>query len=349
LIRTEFYSASAPQIWNAPPSFNPLPRVCQTAILRAIASRREKPFVTLNSFFMSNTTITAIPGLQVGHDTNAEARTGCTVVLTPAGATASVDVRGAAPGARETDLLRPENLVEKVHAILLTGGSAFGLAAADGVMRWLYERGHGFDAGVARVPIVPAAVLFDLAVGRNDVWPDADAGYRACEAASDAPVVPGRVGAGAGATVAKLMGPAGAQPGGLGSAMIPLPTGGSVGALVAVNAVGEIYNPATGEKVVAAGAGAMPGSNPMSGANTTLAVVATDVLLSKSQCLRVAQMAHDGFARTIKPSHTLYDGDTVFALSTGVAGPGDANLVGIFAAEAVAMAILSAFPHAPSS
>ncbi len=297
---------------------------------------------------MSNQTITAIPGLLVGHDTDEEARTGCTVALTPAGATASVDVRGAAPGTRETDLLRPGNLVEKVHGILITGGSAFGLAAADGVMRWLHERGHGFDAGVARVPIVPAAVLFDLAVGRSDVWPDADAGYRACQAASDAPVALGRVGAGTGATVAKLMGPAGAQPGGLGSAVIPLPTGGSVGALVAVNAVGEIYNPATGAKIVAAGGGA-PGGNPMAGTNTTLAVVATDVALTKAQCQRVAQMAHDGIARAIKPSHTLYDGDAIFALSTGAAGPGDPNMVGIFAAEAVAQAILSAFTAPPSS
>jgi L-aminopeptidase/D-esterase-like protein len=196
---------------------------------------------------------------------------------------------------------------------------------------------------VARVPIVPAAVLFDLAVGRNDVWPDADAGYRACQAASDAPVALGQVGAGTGSTVAKLLGPAGAQPGGLGSAVIPLPTGGSVGALVAVNAVGEIYDPATGEKVAAAGGGPMPEGWPIPGANTTLAVVATDVQLSKTQCQRVAQMAHDGFARAIKPSHTMYDGDTIFALSTGAAGPGDPNLVGIFAAEAIVQAILAVF------
>ena len=294
-----------------------------------------------------NSTITAIPGLMVGHDTDEQARTGCTVVLTPAGATASVDVRGAAPGTRETDLLRPENLVQQVHGILLAGGSAFGLAAADGVMRWLRERGHGFDAGVARVPIVPAAVLFDLTEGRNDVWPDADAGYRACQAASDAPVAVGRVGAGTGATVAKLLGPAGAQPGGIGSAVLPLPTGGHVGALVAVNAVGEIYNPATGQKIVAAGAsGPMPQGWPIPGGNTTLAVVATDVQLSKTQCLRVAQMAHDGFARAIRPSHTLYDGDTIFALSTGAAGPGDPNLVGVFAAEAIVQAILSLFSPA---
>ncbi len=292
---------------------------------------------------MTNATITAIPGVLVGHDTDIEARTGCTVLLTPQGATAAVDVRGAAPGTRETDLLRPENLVEKVHAILLTGGSAFGLAAATGVMRWLSERSYGFDTGVARVPIVPAAVLFDLAVGRHDVWPDADAGYRACEAASEASVTQGQIGAGAGATVAKLLGPAGAQPGGLGSALIPLPGGGMVGALVVVNAVGEIYNPATGEKLVAAGAGPRVEGWPIPGTNTTLAVVATDLQLNKSQCLRVAQMAHDGFARVIRPSHTLYDGDAIFALSTGSGGTGDANLVGIFAAEAIEQAILSIF------
>jgi L-aminopeptidase/D-esterase-like protein len=223
-----------------------------------------------------------------------------------------------------------------VHGILLAGGSAFGLDAATGVMRWLHERGYGFNAGVARVPIVPAAVLFDLAEGRSDVWPDADAGYRACEAATDAPVTLGRVGAGTGATVAKLLGPAGAQPGGLGSAVLSLPGGGRVGALVAVNAVGEIYNPETAEKIVTSGGGAMPEGWPVPGANTTLAVVATDLQLSKTQCLRVAQMAHDGFARAIKPSHTMYDGDTIFALSTGAAGPGDPNLVGIFAAEALA-------------
>ncbi|MCS7039957.1 MAG: P1 family peptidase, partial [Caldilineales bacterium] len=163
-----------------------------------------------------NDTITCLAGLWVGHDTNIEAATGCTVVLTPEGATAAVDVRGAAPGTRETDLLRPENLVEKVHAVLLTGGSAFGLAAADGVMRWLYERGYGFETPWARVPIVPAAVLFDLSEGRADVWPDAAAGYRACQAASADPVPQGRVGAGTGATVAKLYGPAGARPGGIG-------------------------------------------------------------------------------------------------------------------------------------
>ncbi|MDW8267952.1 MAG: P1 family peptidase [Anaerolineae bacterium] len=291
-----------------------------------------------------NDTITCLAGLWVGHDTNIEAATGCTVVLTPEGATAAVDVRGAAPGTRETDLLRPENLVEKVHAVLLTGGSAFGLAAADGVMRWLYERGYGFETPWARVPIVPAAVLFDLSEGRADVWPDAAAGYRACQAASADPVPQGRVGAGTGATVAKLYGPAGARPGGIGSAALPLPDGGWVAALVAVNAVGEIVDPATGRVVVAAvpPSADAPGPAPAFGQNTTIGVVATDRTLTKAQCLRVAQMAHDGLARTIRPSHTLYDGDTLFALSTGRGSVADANLVGVLAAEAVARAVLRA-------
>ena len=285
----------------------------------------------------------------MGHDTNREAHTGCTVILTPEGATAAVDVRGAAPGTRETDLLRPENLVQQIHAILLGGGSAFGLAAATGVVNWLYEQGFGLDTGVAKVPIVPAAVLFGLTEGRSDVWPDAAAGYRACENASDGRVEQGQVGAGTGATVAKMQGPLSAKPGGLGSAVLDLPTGGSVGAIVAVNALGEIVDPATGQKVVVAdqkaagaAAGDIPSGWPMPGQNTTIGVVATDLTLTKTQCLRVAQMAHDGFARAIRPSHTLYDGDTIFALSTGVGPVGDPNLVGIFAAEVMAQAILNA-------
>ncbi len=293
-----------------------------------------------------NATLTRVPGLLVGHDSNSEARTGCTVILTPQGAVAAVDVRGGAPGTRETDLLRPENLVAEVHAILLTGGSAFGLAAADGVVRWLYERGHGFPTPVAPVPIVPAAVLFDLAVGRGDVWPDAAAGYRACQNANNSPVEQGRVGAGAGATVAKMYGLAGAQAGGLGSAVLELPGGGLVAALVAVNAWGEIVDPATGNTVVRAVKDetlfTASLSQPLFGQNTTIGVVATDQALSKSQCLRVAQMAHDGLARAIRPSHTLYDGDALFALSLGRGQPGDPQLVGIYAAEVVAQAVLRA-------
>lgn len=289
-----------------------------------------------------NDTITRIPGLLVGHDTNQEAQTGCTVILTPEGATAAVDVRGAAPGTRETDLLRPENLVQQIHAVLLSGGSAFGLGAAVGIVNWLHERDFGFNTGVAKVPIVPAAVLFDLAVGRSDVWPDTEAGYRACEQASAGRVQQGQVGAGTGATVAKIRGPLNAKPGGLGSFVMELPSGGSVGAIVAVNALGEIVDPATGQTVVASDPGEIPAGWPAPGQNTTIGVVATDLALTKTQCLRVAQMAHDGLARTIRPSHTLYDGDAIFALSTGAGPAGDPNLVGIFVAEVMAQAILRA-------
>jgi L-aminopeptidase/D-esterase-like protein len=293
-----------------------------------------------------NTTLTCIPGLLVGHDSNDEARTGCTVVLTPAGATAAVDVRGAAPGTRETDLLRPENLVGEVHAVLLAGGSAFGLAAAEGVVRWLYERGIGFATPVARVPIVPAAVLFDLGVGRADVWPDAAAGYRACQAAGSGPVAQGRVGAGTGATVAKLHGPQGARPGGIGSAAMVLPEGGKLAALVAVNAYGEIIDPADGRAVAAAGVGGAERLQPGFGQNTSIGVIATDLALNKAECLRVAQMAHDGLARTIRPSHTLWDGDALFVLSLGGAGRGDPGLLGIHAAALTARAVLAAVGEA---
>ncbi|MCO6449657.1 MAG: P1 family peptidase [Caldilineales bacterium] len=293
-----------------------------------------------------NDTLTRLPGLLVGHFTDSIAQTGCTVVLTPGGATAAVDVRGGAPGTRETDLLRPENLVDQVHAIVLTGGSAFGLAAADGVMRWLYEQGVGFDTGVAKVPIVPAAVLFDLAVGRADVWPDAAAGYEAARNASSDAVAEGCVGAGTGATVAKWRGPLSAQPGGIGSAVVAVGSGW-VGALAAVNALGDIVDPNSGEVVVGAGESQQNPESPRPGTNTTIGVVATDFALTKSQCLRVAQMAHDGLARTIRPSHTLFDGDTIFALSLGSAGSGDAHRIGIAAADAVAQAILRAVkpPH----
>ncbi|NOZ48559.1 MAG: P1 family peptidase [Chloroflexi bacterium] len=293
-----------------------------------------------------NDTITRIPGVLVGHDTLPTAMTGCTVVLTPDGATAGVDVRGAAPGTRETDLLRPENLVQQVHGIVLAGGSAFGLAAATGVMQWLAERGHGFDVGVARVPIVPAAVLFDLAVGDAHAWPDAAAGTRACSAASSQPVAMGRVGAGTGATVAKLYGPQGARPGGVGSAVAELPGGGLVGALVVVNALGEIFDPLSGRVLVSSRGDVSPGNWPLPGQNTTLGVIATDIPLTKAQCLRVAQMAHDGLARAIRPAHTLYDGDSLFVLSTARTTGADANAVGVLAAEVVAQAIVQAVTQA---
>lgn len=303
-----------------------------------------------------NQTLTAVPGIRVGHWTDLDAATGCTVVLCPDSATAGVAVRGGGPGTRETDLLRPETMVQQVHAVVLSGGSAFGLAAADGVMRWLEEHDVGFDVGVTKVPIVPAAILFDLLVGRHDVRPDAQAGYAACESATDDPVAEGNVGAGTGATVGKLMGPFSAMKGGLGSAVVRLGKGVVVGALAVVNCLGDVVDPATGE--IVAGARSPDGSwldtaarliemggGPQFG-NTTLAVVATDAGLTQAQCTAVANMAHTGLARAIRPAHTLLDGDTIFALSTGDK-QADVNVVGTAAAEAVSRAILRAVEEKP--
>ena len=301
--------------------------------------------------------LTAVVGLKVGHYTLAERPTGCTVVLAEAGAVGGVDVRGGAPGTRETDLLDPVNMVEKVHAIVLAGGSAFGLDAATGTMRWLEEKGIGFDVGVAKVPIVPAAILFDLGVGDAKVRPTADCGYKAAAAATDGPVAEGNVGAGAGATIGKLGGPGRAMKAGIGSAAITLPDGLTVAALVAVNAVGDVIDPATGRVVagvrtpdgsaladartiIRAGSFGRP---PRPAENTTIGVVATNAKLTKAQATKVAQMAHDGFARAISPSHTPGDGDTIFALATGtLPGDGDVMLLGTLAAEVMADAVLRA-------
>jgi L-aminopeptidase/D-esterase-like protein len=265
--------------------------------------------------------ITDIPGIRVGHDTNLAAATGCTVILCNLAALGGVDVRGGAPATHETDLLRPMHMVEEVHAIVLTGGSAFGLEAAHGVMAYLEERGIGYDTGVARVPIVPAAAIFDLGLGSAKIRPDFAAGYRACvhaEHATDEPVEQGNVGGGTGATVGKLFGPAFMMKGGLGSASMQLPDGTRVAALVVVNALGDILDPQTQQ--VIAGARNPSGeefrsANPFS--NTTLAVVATSASLSKDEANKMAQMAHDGIAQTIRPAHTMFDGDTIFALATG--------------------------------
>lgn len=274
--------------------------------------------------------ITDIPGIRVGHWTNRRAATGCTVILCPPNTVGGVDVRGAAPGTRETDLLRPGNLVEHVHAIVLSGGSAFGLEAATGVMRYLSERGVGFPMGELHVPIVPSAILFDLAVGKPS-WPDAEAGRRAAARASGGRVEQGSVGAGTGATVAKMGGPGRNWKGGLGTASELLDTGVIVAAIAAVNAVGSIRDPRTGE-VVAAPRDDRGGMSDMdallrtgrgrrrteeAGRNTTLAVVATNARLTKTQVNRMATVAHDGFARTIWPVHTRTDGDVIFALATG--------------------------------
>jgi L-aminopeptidase/D-esterase-like protein len=283
-----------------------------------------------------------VPGIRVGHWTDPVGLTGCTVVLPPPdGAIASVDVRGAAPGTRETDLLGPGRLVERVHAVLLTGGSAYGLAAADGVMGWLEERGTGFSTAGVVVPIVPAAVLFDLGVGDARARPDASAGRAACaDAAAGAPCGHGRFGAGTGATVGKLLGPEHAVPGGLGTASARLPGGGTVGAVVAVNAMGVVVDD-TGQ-VVAGPEGVLAlvdeWSAPEPGTQTTLAVVATDVELTKAAAHRLATVAHDGFARAVRPVHTLYDGDTVFALSVGALAE-DPLVLEATAVEVVARAI----------
>ncbi|HEX8958719.1 MAG TPA: P1 family peptidase [Solirubrobacterales bacterium] len=295
--------------------------------------------------------ITDVPGVLVGHDTDLVGATGLTVVLCTAGAVGGVDVRGSAPGTRETDLLRPTNLVQEVHAVLLTGGSAFGLAAADGVMRYLEERGIGFPTGVANVPIVPAAVLFDLGVGSPSARPDAAAGYRACLAAGRR-VVEGSIGAGTGATVGKALGPAGAVKGGLGTASARLPNGIVVGAVVAVNALGDVYDPDTGRRVAGSrGAGAsVEGGVP--GTNTTIGVVATSARLTKEGANKVAQMAQDGLARAIRPAHTMFDGDTLFALAMGTdetpSTPALVSAVGALAAEVVARAIVRACERATS-
>ncbi|MBI5290812.1 MAG: P1 family peptidase [Chloroflexi bacterium] len=310
-----------------------------------------------------NGTLTDVPGLKVGHWTNLEAATGCTVTLCPQGAVAGVDVRGSAPGTRETDLLDPVNMVEKVHAILIGGGSAYGLAAADGVMRWLEEHGYGFDVGVAKVPIVPAAILFDLGIGSAKVRPDAAAGYAACEAATEGPVALGNAGAGTGATTGKALGFNQATKAGLGSSSKQIAGGIVVAAMVAVNAFGDVYDPKT-QQIIAgvrklAGGGfadtvkvaeSLLGRTIASlaaGRNTTLAVVATNAALTKSGATKVAQMAHDGLARTIRPVHTMFDGDTVFALSCGDR-QADLNLIGALAADVLAEAVVSAVMSAES-
>ncbi len=299
--------------------------------------------------------ITDVLGLRVGHFTDSRRPTGCSVVLCPQGAACGVDVRGAAPGTRETDLLRPDNLVEQVHALLLTGGSAFGLDAASGVVRWLEERGHGLVVGPATVPIVPAAVLFDLWIGDHRIRPDAAAGYAACEAASHEAPAQGSVGAGTGASAGKLFGIDRAMKGGIGTASMKVGSV-SVGALVAVNPTGDVIDPASGQVVAgtrgadgrprsasrAIAAGEIP-PRALPGMATTIGIVATDARLSKAQCQKLASMAHNGLARSIDPVHTMADGDTLFALATGASGrPGEMTVLGILAATVTARAVLNA-------
>jgi L-aminopeptidase/D-esterase-like protein len=315
-----------------------------------------------NPSTMSDTTsaspdsITRVAGIEVGQFTDTRRPTGCSVVIARAGAVAGVDVRGAAPGTRETDLLHPSNLVDRAHAILLAGGSAWGLDAAAGVMRWLEEQGIGLDVRFGLVPIVPGAVLFDLPVGDARIRPDAAAGYQACLAASRQPPAQGNVGAGAGALVGKLFGLARAMRGGIGSASVTL-DGVTVGALVACNALGDVIDPDTGQVIAGARtadgkallnirrailAGELP-QPLLAGTNTTIGVIATDAILTKAQAHRLAQVAHDGLARSINPVHTLSDGDALFTLGTGQSGKTAGMMVlGTLAAEVTARAVVRA-------
>jgi L-aminopeptidase/D-esterase-like protein len=307
--------------------------------------------------------ITDVPGIKVGHAQDVAAVTGCTVVLCEAGATGGVDQRGGAPGTRETDLLRPMHLVEEAHAVLLAGGSAYGLDAAGGVMAYLEARGVGYDARVAKVPIVPAAILFDLSIGHSAVRPDAAMGRAACEAAGDGPLERGSVGAGTGCAVGSLFGPGFQTKGGIGTASVDLGSGLVIGALVAVNAFGDVIDPASG--AIIAGARRPPKGDAyadtlaamrtmigktiarIAARNTVIGVVATNARLTKEEANKVAQMAHNGLARTIRPAHTAFDGDTIFALATGKKRA-SASLIGAYAAEVVAEAVVDGVRSATS-
>ncbi len=305
-----------------------------------------------------NNAITDVPGIKVGHYTDNESATGCTVVLCQEGVVAGVDVRGSAPGTRETDALRMTSLVGRAHAVLLSGGSAFGLDAASGVVRYLEENGFGFDVGVAKVPIVPAAILFDLRLGSAKVRPGPAEGYKACLAASDGPVAEGSVGAGTGATVGKIMGPERMTKSGLGTASCRVGNF-TIGAIFAVNALGDVVDPKTGD-IIAGPRDIEHGgfvstvevmkqlseSKTITPNNTVIGVVATDASLNKEQAIKVAQMAHDGVARTIRPAHTMFDGDAIFALATGREEQEDVTLIGSLAAELVATAIVRAVREA---
>jgi len=311
------------------------------------------------STMTKNETLTAIDGIRVGHYSDLTAATGCTVILCPEDTVGGVDQRGGAPGTRETDLLRPMHLVDHVNAILLTGGSAFGLDAASGVVRYLREEEIGFPTGSGvRVPIVPAAVLYDLEIGASDIYPSQQNGYTAAKSATDEPIATGNVGAGVGCTVGKLSGMGNATKGGLGSATVTLSGGLIVSALFAVNCVGDVV--ASDGKIIAGMRGAkgdgfvgtlkamqsqLPSPSVVN--NTVIGVVATNARLSKNETNKVAQMAHDGLARAVRPAHTMYDGDTIFALATGQV-KGDVNTVGAFSAEVTAQAIRQAVLNASS-
>ena len=309
--------------------------------------------------------ITDVPGILVGHAQDETALTGCTVILCGKGAVGGVDQRGGAPGTREVDALHPMHLVSKVHGAVLAGGSAFGLDAASGVMRYLEEKGVGFDTHIVKVPIVPAAILFDLGIGKSDVRPDAAMGYLACQNASPEPPAEGNVGAGTGATVGKILGVGQCMKSGIGTASMEIGAGVVIGAIVAVNAFGDVIDPSTSQIIAGARSkdvgplhiGApgyfadtlqvmqtLIGRTALgfgSRENTVIGVIATNAKLDKESTNKVAQMAHDGLARTIRPAHTMLDGDTIFALATGEHSA-DVNIVGAFGAEVFAQAILRA-------
>ncbi|HVN55341.1 MAG TPA: P1 family peptidase [Anaerolineaceae bacterium] len=307
--------------------------------------------------------ITDVPGVRVGHAQDDQAMTGCTVILVEGGAVGGVDQRGGAPGTRETDALHPMHLVVEVHAVVLAGGSAFGLDAATGVMRFLEERGVGFSAGPVKVPIVPAAILFDLSIGDPHIRPDAGMGYQACQNATNDPPLEGNVGAGTGATVGKILGMTQAVKSGIGTASMDIGGGVVVGAIAVANAVGDVIDPQT-NKIIAGARPLQKGPLRVGGgetfantlevmksftgrvimgfaskSNTVIGLVATNARLNKEQANKVAQMAQDGLARVIRPTHTMLDGDTIFALATGKKDA-DVNIVGAFAAETLAEAIL---------
>ena len=319
---------------------------------------------------MDETTfITDIPGLLVGHAQDEDAITGCTVLIYEKGAVAGVDQRGGAPGTRETDALHPLHLVTHVHAIVLAGGSAYGLDSASGVMRYLEEKGVGFNVGVARVPIVPTAILFDLSIGKSDRRPDAEMGYQACLNATNTPPAEGNVGAGMGATVGKVFGMGQAMKSGIGTAAMEIGRGVIVSAIMAVNAFGDVIDPETNHIIAGARSKKIGpislGSedffaNTMeilktnigrtvlgfsTRGNTVIGVVATNAKLDKEGATKVAQMAHNGIARTVKPAHTMVDGDTIFTLATGQK-KANVSIVGAFAAEVVAQAIVNAVLNA---
>jgi L-aminopeptidase/D-esterase-like protein len=311
-----------------------------------------------------NNTITKVTGIEVGHYTDLDAATGCTVILCRQGAVGGVDVRGSAPETRNTDLMRPVHLVEKAHAVVLSGGSSYGLDASSGVIRCLEEQGIGFNTGVSVNPIVASAVLFDLTIGKPDVRPGVDDGYAACQAASDGPVEEGCIGAGTGATAGKLLGPQFATKTGLGSTARRIGGDITVGAIVAVNPYGDVVDPENG-KVIAGtrnpkGQGFVNTMEKLHGdlsqytigfpTNTTIACVATDAALSKEEANKMAQMAHNGLAMAIRPIHTMFDGDTVFALATGLRQGGTVNItvIGAIAATVLAEAVVRAVRQATS-